>query len=777
MGWTKKQHGRRRRVLAMVVVIGGLLATSANEPAAAQVAATDLQWDLSFGSGGQVTTPNGPTAPVVDPVTGRIIAVDPTGSIRLFNADGSLRPGFPLTSPGGLAPVAGFFRPGAVCVTFGRFINVPQPWQVQCWNDTGNPTGPPTDFADPYPRPIPGTSSFLQNTGSNPVRLVRRLDNGSPDATFGTGGIVEVPAPEPTTSPREPVVALDDSGRILIVGPTSFTVQRLHPNGSPDLSFGTAGGIARFGPIDYAPYRGQLGEGYLFETVRFGVRSLQRVKFDGTLDASFGPLTLPDPVQYRPDGTGPLTSASFGYSSVLIGTDSLIYVLGSVYNAGTVLDTDAVRYTSTGQRDSSFGDNGVVTIRSNGLPGTANVGFRSVTATPGNSFVFVASGTIGSNPNVVRRVVIPPGCPTLPGTTGSGRRQLDTRIGVGRVRGVVGSDCSLTVPIVDPSGAAIPAGSSVILNLTATQPTAAGYITAWPTGNPRPNASNLNFISGQTIPNAAIIKLGTNNSIDLYNNTGTTHLLADVNGILPPTRYQGLNPLRLLDTRSGLGTTGASSIGPGQTITLQVVGPGTGAPTTAAAVALNMTVTQPTATSFLTVWPTGEPTPNASNLNMNAGTTIANLVIVKPGTNGSINIRNDSGITQVIADLNGYFLSGAATTFSPQRILDTRNGIGAPTGSVGPQTITVKVTGTTQIPTGSTGSVVLNITATQPTTTSYLTAWPAGTFAPNSSNLNYVSGQTIANLVVVPIGADGNVYLGNAAGNVHLIADISAYLP
>ena len=47
--------------------------------------------------------------------------------------------------------------------------------------------------------------------------------------------------------------------------------------------------------------------------------------------------------------------------------------------------------------------------------------------------------------------------------------------------------------------------------------------------------------------------------------------------------------------------------------------------------------------------------------------------------------------------------------------------------------------------------------------------------APSTSNLNFTAGQTIANLVVVPVGADGNVIVYHKAGSVHVIADVAGW--
>ena len=101
----------------------------------------------------------------------------------------------------------------------------------------------------------------------------------------------------------------------------------------------------------------------------------------------------------------------------------------------------------------------------------------------------------------------------------------------------------------------------------------------------------------------------------------------------PPTTvdYQPVVPERLLDTRGG------PRPAAGQTIELQVTGAGTrGIPADAVAVALNVTVTEPAAATYVTVWPCGQTRPTASNVNVAAGQTLPNLVVVRPGAGGKV---------------------------------------------------------------------------------------------------------------------------------------------
>ena len=201
-------------------------------------------------------------------------------------------------------------------------------------------------------------------------------------------------------------------------------------------------------------------------------------------------------------------------------------------------------------------------------------------------------------------------------------------------------------------------------------------------------------------------------------------------------------------------------------------------PLGASAVVLNVTVTGTTAGSYLTAYPAQAPRPNASNLNWSPGQTVANRVIVGTGAGGQISLFNFFGAADVVVDLGGVFTAspgaGQFTGLSPTRILDTRTGLGG-SATLGPQqTIDLQVAGGGGVPPGAT-AVVLNLTATNPDTASYVTAFPSGSARPVASDLNFGPGLTVPNLVVVQLGAGGRLSLYNLAGHVDLVADVAGY--
>jgi hypothetical protein len=198
--------------------------------------------------------------------------------------------------------------------------------------------------------------------------------------------------------------------------------------------------------------------------------------------------------------------------------------------------------------------------------------------------------------------------------------------------------------------------TAVVVNIAATE-TAAGYWTAFPQGEVRPNASNLNIdMPGQTRSAQAIVRMPHNaTGFQVFSQTGG-HLVVDVagwftgasaapstNGLFFPT-----NPIRVLDTRT------ASVMPPWGGSTFEFSS-GTPLEGQTAAVAMNITITDPLYIGFITAYPAGVERPLASNLNVtNFDQIIANHAIVRLGTRG-ISLFTQSG-THMVADVTGWYL-------------------------------------------------------------------------------------------------------------------------
>ena len=358
------------------------------------------------------------------------------------------------------------------------------------------------------------------------------------------------------------------------------------------------------------------------------------------------------------------------------------------------------------------------------------------------------------------------------------RRVFDTRDGTGGRSAPLGAGETWTFVIAGSDGVPHDA-AAVALNLTSVGATAPTFVTVSPTGQVRPFASNLNPVPGAAVPNLVVARVGAGGAIDLFNNSGSVHLVGDVVGWFTTTSTVGLEalpPARLLDTRDGTGGT-LGPLGPGQSIDLQVSGVA-GVSEGSVAVALNVTATEPTHPSYLTVWPTGEDRPLASSVNMAPRQTVPNLVLAKLGDGGRVSIYNHSGASHVVVDVLGCFGDGVASRFvplSPARVLDTRDGTGAPRQRLGRGAMSVRLAGRGGVPSSGASAVLVNVTAVTPSEGTYVTVFPSGLERPLASNLNAVAGQVVPNMVIARLGADGAASIYNNSGDVDLVADVVGY--
>ena len=400
------------------------------------------------------------------------------------------------------------------------------------------------------------------------------------------------------------------------------------------------------------------------------------------------------------------------------------------------------------------------------------------------SFTVTAANGVGATASGASNAITPSAWigqyrPLPPG------RILDTRTGAGGVTGPIAGGRTIDIAVVGQGGVPNSGVAAVVLNVTATDPLGAGYLTVYPSGSPRPASSSLNYGTGATVANLLQVPVGTGGNASISVSGAAAQLIADVAGYYTSDvssgsgLYRPLTPARIADSRNALGL--AARLAPGQSASLQVAGQGGVPATGVTGVVLNLTATGPNAAGWLSVLPSGTSFANTSNVNFIPNQTIANRVMTGLGSDGKITIRNGPSNVDAIVDVVGWFTDGSAAAgwkgryvgLIPNRVLDTRIGLGGSRLSAG-QAL-VSVSGLAGIPSGGTSAVIFNLTATRPSGPDFLTAFPSDSTFANTSDLNLDSGQTLANLTVVRLGPDGRIAIYNAAGTVDAILDVLGY--
>ncbi|WP_405512339.1 hypothetical protein [Streptomyces canus] len=236
---------------------------------------------------------------------------------------------------------------------------------------------------------------------------------------------------------------------------------------------------------------------------------------------------------------------------------------------------------------------------------------------------------------------------------------------------------------------------------------------------------------------------------------------------------------KIVDTSTAVGV--STTLGATSTNSFQVLGQG-GIPSSGvSAVSLNITTTNATSSgSYLEMWPDGTTRPYpASVINFSAGDT-SNSAIVAEGSDGKIDVYNSSGTVDLTVSVNGYFTSdGGDTTpggyvpVTQSRLLDTRDGTGAPEAQIPPGgTLNVQIDGVDGIT--DEGSVYANITVPSPGASGSLYAYATGGSAGQPA-VDYKN-VTTSQGAVIPVGG-GQITLKNGSSTqpIDVILDVYGY--
>lgn len=316
----------------------------------------------------------------------------------------------------------------------------------------------------------------------------------------------------------------------------------------------------------------------------------------------------------------------------------------------------------------------------------------------------------------------------------------------------------LTARSVTPAGSGAPAGTSAVLaNLTMTESPGGGYITAdrcSSFGSGSPSKSNGNFNPGQNIANLGVVPIASDGAFCIFNESAV-HILADVQGYFSPggnLRFTRWGPTRVIDTRTGARAARNS------VTTVQ-----SGVPAGAAAVLVNLTMTDAPGGGFITADRCSALTqlpPTKSNGNFVARQNVANLAVIPIAADGTFCVYTESDV-HLLTDVQGYFSTTGDLGFTlldPRRVLDTRAA-----GKPADDTIVRVNPGVA----AGTDAVLVNITMTNAPGGGYITADRCSvlrTGLQQKSNGNFTGGQNIANLSVVQLDPDGSfcIYVEHA---------------
>ena len=242
-----------------------------------------------------------------------------------------------------------------------------------------------------------------------------------------------------------------------------------------------------------------------------------------------------------------------------------------------------------------------------------------------------------------------------------------------------------------------------------------------------------------------------------------------------------VSPDRLLDTRSATGIDRVTPLAHAERIEVVVAGRAGVPATGVSAVSLNVTATSTSTRGrfgFVTVYPCTSTVPDTSSVNFADGATVANSVLTPLSANGTV-CFTVYGSAHIIADVNGAVMANNGfEPVTPTRRADTRSGLGdVPAVRVGGDYILeIPMLGRSGVPGDGVDAVTMNLTVTDtssPIGAGYATVYDCGT-TPNSSNLNFTPGDTVANGVIAPLSDTGSicVYVFGAA---HVIVDVNGW--
>jgi hypothetical protein len=231
-------------------------------------------------------------------------------------------------------------------------------------------------------------------------------------------------------------------------------------------------------------------------------------------------------------------------------------------------------------------------------------------------------------------------------------RVLDTRTGLAVPKAKLAAGGTLNLVVTGKAGVPTTGAGSVLLDVSASSPSAGGWLTTWAKGATRPGTPQVRYESGRASTGLVQAKIGTGGAVSLYS-TAQTDVMVDVVGWLPTAGDQvAVNPTRIVDSATGLNIT-KGRVAAGAAPLVKVAGRA-GVPTSGVkAVVATVTAVSPTAAGYLTAYPSGSTEPDYASVKYGSGQSVVNTVVIPLGADGSIRVRVGSA-AYLKVDVLGY---------------------------------------------------------------------------------------------------------------------------
>lgn len=342
-------------------------------------------------------------------------------------------------------------------------------------------------------------------------------------------------------------------------------------------------------------------------------------------------------------------------------------------------------------------------------------------------------------------------------------RVLDTRTGKG-----VGQACRVApgqhvgLAVLGRAGVPSAGVGAVVLNVTGTAASGTGWIAVYPGGTAFSGTSNVSVRQGSDAASLVTVPVGADGSVSFATNGASMDIVADVVGYFSAdgsgAKYEPRTPQRVTDAVVEQGSWHSVDTDTGQV----------------AAVVTNTTLAQPEQDGFAAVSSAdvGRGRPGVSTVNAPAGGVAANRSFVAGGDDVSVFASQKS---RAVVDVTGVFSARGEgfVPMQPQRVVDTRAGVGVARGPLAPGSATVTLAGVAGIPRDA-SAVMATVTAVGGQA-AFWTLYAAGTDRPDTSDVNTNGPEPVSNTVIVPLGAGGAIEAFHNAGTSHLIVDVLGY--